>query len=174
MRKKLAKALVFSAVIILVCVLNARSQQSQSQPGGANLTFPATVVSGAAGGIPYFSSSTQLSATSLNFSALTDSATVTWAIASVPFANADLTFTVHSGSRTLNITNPVNGGNYVLWLKQDGTGGEGLTLGTGCTWKVVNSGAGAITPSTGANAIDVLSFTYDGTNCYATFGKTYS
>ena len=108
------------------------------------------------------------------FGAQTDAATVTWAIGSSPCGNASLTFTVHSGSRTLNITGPVNGGSYVLWLKQDATGGEGLTLGTGCTWKVSNGGAGAITPSVAANAIDVLAFTYDGTNCYANFNKNFN
>lgn len=109
-----------------------------------------------------------------SFATQTDGATVTWAIASAMCANAALTFTVHSGSRTLNITNPTNGGSYVLWIKQDGTGGEGLTLGTGCTWKVSGGGAGAVTPSTGASAIDVLAFTYDGTNCYANFNKTFN
>lgn len=124
------------------------------------------VIGGGAGATP--------TAPSIAFAAQTDAATVTWAIGSQPFANATLTFTVHSGSRTLNITNPLNGGSYVLKLVQDATGGEGLTLGTGCTWKVINSGAGAITPSTGANAIDILAFTFDGTNCLATFGKTYN
>jgi hypothetical protein len=108
------------------------------------------------------------------FVAQIDAATVTWAIGYNSTANASLTFTVHSGSRTLNITNPVNGGSYVLWIKQDGTGGEGLTLGTGCTWKVSGGGGGAITPSTGANAIDVLAFTYDGANCYANFNKNFN
>lgn len=108
------------------------------------------------------------------FTSQTDAATVTWAIGSALIANATLTFTAHSGSRALNITNPVNGGSYVIWLKQDSTGGEGLTLGTGCTWKVSGGGSGAITPSTGANAIDVLSFTYDGTNCYANFNKNFN
>lgn len=109
-----------------------------------------------------------------SFASQTDGATVTWAIGSVICANASLTFTTHGGSRTLNITNPVNGGSYVIWLKQDGTGGEGLTLGSGCTWKVSGGGSGAITPSTGANAIDVLAFTYDGTNCYANFNKNFN
>lgn len=109
-----------------------------------------------------------------SFTAQTDGATVTWAIGSLPCVNASLTFTVHSGSRALNITGPVNGGSYVLWIKQDGTGGEGLTLGTGCTWKVNGGGAGAITPSVAANAIDVLAFTYDGTNCYANFAKNFN
>ncbi len=108
------------------------------------------------------------------FSTLTDGATVTWAIGNSSAANQTLTFTTHGGSRTLNITNPVSGGNYVLKIIQDGTGVEGLTLGTGCTWKVIGGGAGAITTSTGANAVDILAFTYDGATCYATFGKNYN
>lgn len=109
-----------------------------------------------------------------SFASQTDAATVTWAIASAKCANASLTFTVHSGSRTLNLTGLVNGGSYVLWIKQDATGGEGLTLGTGCTWKVSGGGAGAVTPSVAASAIDVLAFTYDGTNCYLNFTKNFS
>lgn len=105
---------------------------------------------------------------------LTDGATITWALGNHVNQQAKITFTVHSGSRTLNITNPTTVGYYTLYVVQDGTGGEGLTLGTGCTWKVANSGAGAVTPSTGANAIDILSFTYDGTNCYANFNKAFS
>ena len=110
----------------------------------------------------------------LNFTAQTDASTVTWAIGGLGTANASLTFTTHGGSRTLNITGPANGGSYVMWMKQDGTGGEGLTLGTGCTWKVSGGGSGAITPSTGANAVDVLAFTYDGVNCYANFNKNFN
>lgn len=110
-----------------------------------------------------------------SFTALTDGATVTWAVANALNANATLLFTTNGGSRTLNLTGLVNGGNYVLRATQDGSGtGEGLTLGTGCTWKVINGGAGAITPSTAANAMDVLAFGYDGTNCLATFGKNYN
>lgn len=109
-----------------------------------------------------------------SFAAQTDAATVTWAIASALIANASLTFTTHGGSRALNLTGLVNGGSYVIWLKQDGTGGEGLTLGTGCTWKVGGGGSGAISLSTGANAIDVLAFTYDGTNCYANFNTNFN
>ncbi len=103
------------------------------------------------------------------FDTQTDAGTVTWAIGSVLNAQATLTFTVHSGNRTLNITGPVVGGNYVLKLKQDGTGGEGLILGTGCTWLVANGGAGAVTLTATTGALDVLTFTYDGTNCLAVF-----
>lgn len=137
-------------------------------------TMDVAKTAGIASGFPYYDTTTSISTDDVSFASQTDGATVTWAIGSKPVANASLLFTVHSGSRTLNITNPVSGGSYVLKVIQDGTGGEGLTLGTGCTWKVINSGSGAITPSTGANAIDVLAFTYDGTNCLATFGKTYN
>lgn len=136
-------------------------------------------ISGATGatGITGATGSTGATGTVGNaFSTLTDGATVTWAIASSAGASSVLTFTVHSGSRTLNITNPVDGGYYNLVLIQDATGGEGLTLGTGCTWRVGNGGAGAITPSVTANAQDVLSFTYraSNTSCYLNFNKAFN
>lgn len=109
-----------------------------------------------------------------SYAAQTDASTVTWAIASAKCASASLLFTVHGGSRTLALTGLVNGGTYVLKITQDGTGGEGLTLGSGCTWKVSGGGSGAITPSTGANAIDVLSWQYDGTNCLGNFNKNFN
>lgn len=105
---------------------------------------------------------------------LTDGATVTWAINSTYEANAQLTFTTHGGSRTLNITSPLANGQYLLRLIQDGTGGENLILGTGCTWKVSGGGAGAITLSTTAGAIDILAWFYDGTSCYANLNKNFS
>lgn len=110
------------------------------------------------------------------YAAQTDGSTVTWAIGSQFISSASLLFTTHGGSRTLNITNPINGGRYRLKITQDGTGGEGLTLGTGCTWKVSGAGGGAITPSTGANAIDVLDFDYDGgsSTCNAIFTKNFT
>lgn len=117
---------------------------------------------------------TNLVCTPGSFAAQTDGATVTWAIGNSICANASLTFTTHGGSRTLNLTGLVNGGSYQIWLKQDATGGEGLTLGTGCTWKVINGGSGAITLSSAANAVDFLAFTYDGTNCYANLGPNYN
>ena len=97
--------------------------------------------------------------------------TITWAIASVLNAQATSTFTTHTGTATLDVTGPVIGGNYVWKLIQDSTGGITATLGTGCTWLVANggtpSGAHVITLTNAASAIDVLTFTYDGTNCLA-------
>ncbi len=105
---------------------------------------------------------------------LVDGATITWAIASTPSATATVTFTVHSGSRTLAITNPLINTPYTIKLVQDATGGEGIILGTGCTWKVSGGGAGAVTLTNGASAIDVLSFWYDGTNCYAVLTANFT
>lgn len=95
----------------------------------------------------------------------------TWAIGSQLLANASITLT---GACTLNLTGPINGGNYVLEVIQGAGGSHTLALGTGCTWKVSGGGAGAITPTTTAAAIDVLAFTYDGTNCYANFNKNFN
>ncbi len=106
------------------------------------------------------------------FDAQTDGATITWAIASVKDAFASVTL---GGNRTLAITNPVIGGNYVFKITQDGTGTRTLAPGSGCTWKVLGgTGGGTFALSTAAGSIDVLAFTYDGTNCLATVGKAYA
>jgi|HubBroStandDraft_4_1064222.scaffolds.fasta_scaffold03234_6 hypothetical protein len=146
-------------------VVSAANDYSFSQLSGSATATQLPVIPVANGG---------LNTSAPAFTALTDGATVTWALGSALVASADLTFTVHSGSRTLNITGAVSGGQYVLWVKQDATGGEGLTLGTGCTWKVSGGGGGAVTPSTGASAVDLLAVTYDGTNCYAVFNKLFN
>lgn len=114
---------------------------------------------------------TVISFVSPTFTTQTDGATITWALGSAIVGNATVTL---GGSRTLNLTGLANGGSYVFKIVQDATGSRGLTLGTGCAWKVSGGGAGAITPSTAANSIDVLAFTYDGTNCYANFAKNFN
>lgn len=105
------------------------------------------------------------------FASLTDGATITWAINSVQCAYAKITFGVHSGSRTLNITGVVNGGSYGLEIIQDATGGEDLILGSGCTgaWLVSFNGGGTIATTHSASAHDFLGFTYDGANCIANY-----
>jgi hypothetical protein len=106
------------------------------------------------------------------FVTLADSATITWPVGGV--GNAQLTFTAHSGSRTLNVSGLTSGGNYVIELIQDGTGGEGLTGGTGCTWKQMGGGGSTFTLTSTAGARDVVAFTYDGTNCLANVGRAYN
>ena len=105
------------------------------------------------------------------YASLSDAATIIWSINGAYAANATVTI---AGNRTLNITGPVSGGTYLLKVVQDGTGSRTLTLGSGCSWKVISGGAGAITLSTAANSIDIISFSYDGANCYANLGKNYS
>lgn len=106
--------------------------------------------------------------------ALTDSATVTWAGASALCPNAKLTFTAHSGSRTLNLTGLAAGATYFVELIQDGTGGESLTGGSGCTWIQPGGGGSTFTLTATAGALDTLSFLYDGTNCVALLNKAFS
>lgn len=104
------------------------------------------------------------------FTTLTDGSTITWAVPEVR-ANAQVTL---GGNRTLAVSGLVNGGSYWLKVVQDATGSRGLALGGGCTWLVSGSGAGVITPTTAANAVDSLTWTYDGTNCLANFTKAFT
>lgn len=104
------------------------------------------------------------------FTILTDGPTITWAVPEVT-ANAQVTL---GGNRTLAVSGLVNGGNYRLKVVQDATGSRSLALGGGCTWLVSGSGAGVITPTTAANAVDSLTWTYDGTNCLANFTKAFT
>ena len=59
---------------------------------------------------------------------------------------------------TLSFTNPSYSCNLVLKVVQDSTGGYSLTLPTGIKWS-----GGAPTLTTTANAVDIISFLYDGT-----------
>lgn len=102
-----------------------------------------------------------------SFQTLTDGATITYSITSG--YNAKVTL---GGNRTLSITNAAAGDYGTLIVIQDGTGSRTLTL-PGSS-KVINGGSGAITLTTTASATDVLSWFYDGTNYYWTFGKNYN
>lgn len=102
-------------------------------------------------------------------SPLTDGATITWNLNSAKVSNQSVTL---GGNRTLSITNAVNGSTGVLIVKQDSTGGRTLTLPA--TSKMIDGGAGAWTPTVGANKVDFLTFIYDGTNYWWTKGPNYN
>ena len=139
---------------------NAESSVGPQGPAGA------TGPTGATGPAP---TPSNLGASTYNASGST-----TMALNSSPWAMGSVTVT-HSTSSTLTITGSVAGGSYVLEIKQDSTGGgTTLTLGSGCTWKIGGGGAGAITLSSGANAMDVLAFIYDGSNCIANFRTNFN
>lgn len=89
---------------------------------------------------------------------LTDAATVSWDLSTNQVTSVTL-----AGSRALaNPTNMRNGATYVLFVKQDATGGRTLTYGSNFKWP---SGTAPVL-STAANATDILSFISDGTYMY--------
>jgi hypothetical protein len=105
-----------------------------------------------------------------SFTTLTDGATITITCSSAKAVqNATVTL---GGNRTLAISGAANGMTGVLIVKQDGTGSRTLTLPASS--KVVSGGSGAITLTTTASAIDVLSWVYDGTNYLWTFGRNFN
>ena len=107
---------------------------------------------------PQFSSTVQT---------LTDGSTITFNANSG--SNAVVTL---GGNRTLAFSNVVAGTYYTLRVIQDGTGSRTLAMPSGS--KVINGGAGAVTLSTAASAVDLLTFYYDGTNYWITYGNTYN
>jgi len=95
------------------------------------------------------------------------SGTITWD--QTKGATATVTLT---GNSTLSITNAVAGMYGLIKVKQDATGSRTLTLPAGS--KVINGGGGVVALTTAANAVDVLSYFYDGTNYFWTVGYNYN
>ena len=97
---------------------------------------------------------------------LTDTTTIAWNLNSNQVATVTL-----GGNRSLaNPTNMKNGGTYHLLVKQDATGGRTLSFGSAYKWR---NGL-APTLSTGANAVDLLSFISDGSNMYGVATKGFA
>jgi hypothetical protein len=99
--------------------------------------------------------------------ALTYAASVTWNLSSG--SNAAITLT---GNTTLAISNPVAGQTGLLTVTQDATGGRTISLPANS--KVVSGGGGIIYLTPAANAVDILTFYYDGTNYYWNIGRNYN
>ena len=101
--------------------------------------------------------------------------TATFAAASNSCAAATISTTA-SQTMTLSPTGLVKWGSYILEITNASGSAATLALGTAGTCSAWKVGAGAGTGFTGtaitlagASAIDLLTFTYDGTNCVATF-----
>lgn len=103
---------------------------------------------------------------------LTDGATVTWNYGFDPSDVGALASVTLAGNRTLAISGVSAGNSGTLIVRQDATGGRTLTLPAGSL--VVNGGGGAITLSSGANNVDIISFLYDGTNYYWWYGLNFT
>lgn len=99
------------------------------------------------------------------FQTLEDAASVKWNL--LNGYNAKVTL---EGNRALSITNASSGMSGLLIVKQDATGNRTLTLPSGS----IILGGGTLTLSTAANAVDILTFVYDGTNYYWSLGKGYA
>lgn len=84
-------------------------------------------------------------------------------------ANAKITLT---GACALTLSNLTNGDEGNIIVTQDATGSRAITISP--TPKVINGGSGVVTLSTTANSIDIISYTYDGTNLYINYGKNYN
>lgn len=102
------------------------------------------------------------------FVLFTGGTTVTWDCAFAPSVNAWLTLKT-SGKSALIITRPANGTVGTLLVTHDAAGST-LTLPDNSV--VVN--AGAMPWSAAAGSRDMLSFTFDGTTFWWTFGKAFA
>jgi hypothetical protein len=105
------------------------------------------------------------------FTTLTDAATITSTCSTV---SPDQLWTVTlGGNRTLATPTGLTAGmRGILIVKQDAGGSKTITLWAGS--KVVSGGGGALTLSTAANAIDILSWVYDGTNTFWQISKNFT
>ena len=123
--------------------------------------------------IPYVGCDTYCSSIN-SFYIQSPSTGITWNV-SGNSTNYKLTLTANT---TLNLSNVRNGDYGTIILTQDSGGNRTITLGTvngaSATHKVVNGGAGLVSLTTTANAIDILSFVYDGTNVYWNKGLNYT
>ena len=105
-------------------------------------------------------------AQNFNATTLSDGANISWDLESNQVCSVTL-----AGNRTLdNPTNMKDGATYILIVKQDGTGSRTLGYDTAYKWP----GGNAPTLSTGASAVDILTFISDGTNMYGVASLDFS
>lgn len=102
--------------------------------------------------------------------------TLTWDVSGTS-ANYEAILTANT---TLNITNVRDGDYGTIILTQDGVGSRTITFGTinGTSGtnrhKVANGGGGNVFLTSNPNAVDLLTFAYNGTNLYWTIGNDYT
>jgi hypothetical protein len=106
-------------------------------------------------------------AQNFNMTTLSDGANISWDLSSNQVATVTL-----GGNRTLdNPSNQVAGCTYILIVKQDGTGGR--TLNTSAS-NYKFPGGTEPTLSTGANAVDILTFVSDGSSMFGVAQLNFS
>jgi hypothetical protein len=77
-----------------------------------------------------------------------------------------------TGNATFTFTAPNGVGNFIIRLVQDATGSRTVTWPTG-TNGVKWVGSAAPTLTTAANAIDIVTFYWNGTNYYGSYGLNF-
>lgn len=100
------------------------------------------------------------------FQTLTDAASIAWNVTNGVSAQVTL-----GGNRTLAAPTGLSAGStYALIVRQDATGGRTLGYNSIFKWP------GGVAPvlSTAANAVDVLTFLYDGTSLYGNIAKAFA
>jgi len=99
---------------------------------------------------------------------LTDAGEIDWDATKEVVTLSMLTAT---GARTINNpTNLINGGTYVIILKQDALGSLTVTWGGNYKWK----GGTAPTLTAAGDAVDIITFITDGTNMYGVDSLNFS
>ena len=105
----------------------------------------------------------------------TTGSTITWNVSGL---STNYEVTLSAATTTLNLTNVRNGEYGTIIVVQDAVGGRTISLGTvnggAITHRVANGGGGSIVLTSIANAVDILTFTYNGSAMYWTVGNDYT
>ncbi len=88
----------------------------------------------------------------------------------IDFTNGQKQVVTLGASITLSFTDPAGPCNLVLKVVQDGTGGRDVTWPSSVLWP----GGSKTALSNSADAVDVVSFYYDGTNYHAQMGRAFA
>jgi hypothetical protein len=108
--------------------------------------------------------SVTLPSTPASYGTVTDAATITWNLSSTPTGQITL-----AGNRVLTVSSPSSGGVYIIRIIQDATGSRTITWPGTFKWE---GGVPGVL-STTANAVDILTLLYDGTNYSAIISKNF-
>lgn len=99
---------------------------------------------------------------------------VTWNVS----GNSTNYQTVLTANTTLNLSNVRNGDYGTIIVQQDAVGSRTITFGTingaAATHRVANGGGGSPVLTSNTSAIDILTFTYNGSVMYWTVGNDYT
>lgn len=146
-------------------IFNGKLSPTGNASGVTGLTFPQ--ISGTA-------TDAQTPNTAYNnaFATITQSGATLSATCDTKKTEQNWTTLLTANVTTFTVSSVFNGAKGNLIIKQDGIGSRTLVLPASS--KVVSGGGGVITLTTSPNAIDVLAWTYDGTNYLWTYGKNFN